>query len=85
MIEFVSKMQKRSKGSAKDDDFEYPDSITELIKGLDGQDYVNESFKTPVDSQSMPIQPRKLFQSSDHSAPRKRQKGKDLYINVYPI
>ncbi|CAB3995129.1 Hypothetical predicted protein [Paramuricea clavata] len=69
-----SKMQKRNKGSAKDDDFEYPDSITELIKGMDDQDYVNESFKTPVDNQSMPIQPRKLFQSSDHSAPRKRQK-----------
>ena len=69
MIE--SKAQQRKKSSARDHTFD------NSIDDLDGEDYVDDSFKTPVDSQSIPIQPRKLFQSSDHHTAQKRRKSKD--------
>ena len=62
-----SDVQKRKKSSLKHDDFEDQDSTVEDAN-------VNNSLKTPVDRQSLPIQPRKLFQSSDHSSAKKRRK-----------
>ena len=75
-----SEVEKRKKGSSKGDDLEDQDNT---IEDMNSQDYVNDSFKTPVDR--MPIQPRKLFQSSDHSAAKKRQKGKDLKIARFGV
>ncbi len=76
-----SEVEKRKKGSAKGDDLEDQDNT---IEDMNSQDYVNDSFKTPVDRMSIPIQPRKLFRSSDHSE-RKRQKGKDLKIARFGV
>jgi hypothetical protein len=67
-------VKKRRKSSFED--------RNEVIEDMNSRDYVDDSFKTPVDSQSVPIQPRKLFQSSDHSTVEKRRKGNDLKLPV---
>ncbi|XP_028402431.1 synaptonemal complex protein 2-like [Dendronephthya gigantea] len=60
-------VQHRKKGSSKDNALE---------QEIDYQDSLEECFKTPVaDSQSLPLQPKKLFRSTDHPVAKKRRKA----------
>ena len=48
---------------------------------LDGEDYAADAFKTPGDNKSIPIQPKKLFRSSEHPTAQKRRKSMGWIIS----
>lgn len=70
-------VQQRKQGSSKDDAVE---------QEMGYQDSLGECFKTPVaDSLSLPLQPKKLFRSTDHTVAKKRRKGMYTYLRNMPF
>ena len=69
------KVQQKKKGSKKSNGL---DDLDDSDDDDDEDGCNNMSSKTPLDSKSMSIHPRKLFHSVGHSAPTKRRKGKNM-------